>query len=88
MRRLFGGVRPPSTLGTYLRVFTHGHVQQLDAVSSRLLAGLAQKAPGLFAGGGPDGIAFLDVEDSIREVHGHAKQAAAHGYTGVRGLNF
>jgi len=62
--------------------------QQLDAVSSRLLAGLAARAPGLLAGGGPDGIAFLDVEDSIREVHGHAKQAAAYGYTGVRGLNF
>src|SRR5680860_332154 len=88
MGRLFGGVRAPSTLGTYLRTFTHGHVQQLDAVSSRLLAELAQKAPGLLAGGGPDGIAFLDVDDSIREVHGHAKQAAAYGYTGVRGLNF
>ncbi len=88
MRRLFGGVRAPSTLGTYLRSFTHGHVQQLDAVSSRLLARLAQKAPGLLAGGGPGGIAFLDVDDSIREVHGHAKQAAAYGYTGVRGLNF
>lgn len=88
MGRLFGGVRAPSTLGTYLRSFTHGHVQQLDAVSSRLLAGLAQKTPGLLAGGGPGGMVFLDVDDSIREVHGHAKQAAAHGYTGVRGLNF
>ena len=88
MGRLFGGLRAPSTLGTYLRSFTHGHVQQLDAVSSRLLVGLAQKAPGLLAGGGPDGIAFLDVDDSIREVHGHAKQAAAYGYSGVRGLNF
>jgi len=88
MRRLFGGLRAPSTLGTYLRSFTHGHVQQLDAVSSRLLAGLAQQAPGLLAGGGPGGIAFLDVDDSIREVHGHAKQAAAYGYSGVRGLNF
>ena len=40
------------------------------------------------AGGGSGGVAFLDVDDSIREVHGHAKQAAAYGYTGVRGLNF
>jgi hypothetical protein len=39
-------------------------------------------------GGGAGGIAFLDVDDSIREVHGHAKQAAAYGYSGVRGLNF
>lgn len=88
MRRVFGGVRAPSTLGTYLRSFTHGHVQQLDAVSSRLLAGLAERAPGLITGAGDGGIAFLDVDDSIREVHGYAKQAAGYGYTGVRGLNF
>jgi Transposase DDE domain group 1 len=88
MGRLFGGIRAPSTLGTYLRKFTHGHVQQLDAVSSRLLAGLAARTPGLLAGADTNGIAFLDVDDSIREVHGHAKQAAAYGYTGVRGLNF
>jgi hypothetical protein len=88
MGRLFGGVGAPSTLGTYLRSFTHGHVQQLDAVSSRLLAGLAGRAPGLLAGAGDEGIAFLDVDDSIREVHGYAKQAAGYGYTGVRGLNF
>lgn len=30
MGRIFGGVRAPSTLGTCLRAFTHGHVQQLD----------------------------------------------------------
>ena len=30
MGRIFGGVRAPSTLGTFLRSFTHGHVQQLD----------------------------------------------------------
>ena len=55
MGRLFAGVRAPSTLGTYLRSFTHGHVQQLDAVSSRLLAGLADRVPGLLAGVGPGG---------------------------------
>ena len=31
--------------------------------------------------------AFVDVDDTIREVHGYAKQAAAYGYSGVRGLN-
>ena len=40
MPRLFPGVRAPSTLGTFLRTFTHGHVQQLDAVGGDLLAGL------------------------------------------------
>ena len=34
--RLFNGVRAPSTLGTFLRSFTFGHVRQLDAVGSRL----------------------------------------------------
>lgn len=88
MARLFTGIRAPSTLGTYLRSFTHGHVQQLDAVGSRVLAGLTARVPDLLAGGsGAEGIAFLDVDDTIREVHGYAKQAAAYGYTGVRGLN-
>ena len=85
MGRLFTGVRAPSTLGTFLRCFTHGHVQQLDAVSARLLAGLSARVRGLLAGGSQ--IAFVDVDDTIREVHGYAKQAAAYGYTGVRGLN-
>lgn len=87
MSRLFGGVRAPSTLGTFLRTFTHGHVQQLDAAGRRLLAGLAAQVPGLLAGSDGDGIAFVDVDDTIREVHGYAKQGAAFGYSGVRGLN-
>lgn len=91
MARLFAGVRAPSTLGTFLRSFTHGHVQQLERVNRRLLAGLAGRVPGLLAGSGPGGagagLAFVDVDDTIREVHGHAKQAAAVGYTRVRGMN-
>ena len=92
MCRLFTGVRAPSTLGTYLRSFTHGHVQQLDAVNRRLLAALAHRVPGLVPNPtqGVDGsvpMTCVDVDDTIREVHGHAKQAAAVGYTRVRGLN-
>jgi hypothetical protein len=87
MARLFAGVRAPSTLGTYLRSFTHGHVQQLDKLNARLLAGLAGRVPALVAGGDADGLAFVDVDDTIREVHGYAKQAAAYGYTRQRGLN-
>ena len=88
MGRVFDGLRAPSTLGTFLRSFTHGHVQQLDAVGARLLAGLARQAPGLLAGAGPEeAIAFVDVDDTVREVHGYAKQAAAFGYSRVRGLN-
>ena len=88
MGKLFVGLRAPSTYGTFLRSFTHGHVQQLDAVGSRLLAGLTTRAPSLLKGGtDPDGIAFLDLDDTIREVHGYRKQAAAYGYSRVFGLN-
>ena len=45
MGRLFTGVRAPSTLGTFLRAFTFGHVRQLDAVAARLLADLAAATP-------------------------------------------
>ncbi|MEN3124173.1 IS1380 family transposase, partial [Janibacter sp. LM] len=87
MSRLFGGVRAPSTLGTFLRSFTHGHVQQLDAINAGLLAGLTSRVPALLAGADAEGIAMLDVDDTVREVHGYAKQGAAFGYTKQRGLN-
>lgn len=88
MTKLFGGIRAPSTLGTFLRSFTHGHVLQLDAAGSRLLAGLAEQIPGLIGGRGQtEAITFIDVDDSVHQVHGYAKQAAGFGYTGVRGLN-
>lgn len=88
MPKLFTGIRAPSTLGTFLRSFTHGHVKQLGAVASRFLAGLANRVPGLLAGGtDTGGLVFLDLDDTVREVHGYSKQAAAYGYTGVYGLN-
>lgn len=87
MARLFGGVRAPSTLGTFLRTFTHGHVQQLDKANAGLLAGLAARVPGLLAGAEAGGFACIDVDDTVGEVHGYAKQAAAFGYTRQRGLN-
>jgi len=43
MGRLFLGVRAPSTLGTFLRLFTFGHVRQLDAVAAGLLTRLARQ---------------------------------------------
>ena len=45
MRRLFTGIRAPSTLGTFLRCFTFGHVRQLDAVAAPFLARLAGSTP-------------------------------------------
>lgn len=45
MRKLFDGCYAPSTLGSFLRSFTFGHVRQLDAVASRVLIGLHQQTP-------------------------------------------
>src|SRR4051794_2282045 len=89
MGRMFDHAYAPSTLGSFLRSFTFGHVRQLDAVASRFLATLADRTPLV---GGADGVAdgefvLVDVDDTIVEVHGYAKQGAGFGYTGVRGLN-
>ena len=84
MHRLFEGVRAPSTLGTFLRVFRFGHVRQLDAVAARLLAQLAAQTPLL---PGADRVAYVDIDDTIRQTHGYLKQGAGFGYSGVNGLN-
>jgi hypothetical protein len=85
MGRLFDRSYAPSTLGSFLREFTFGHVRQLDAVASRFLAALAGRTELLT--GDPAGMVLVDIDDSIIEVHGHAKQSASFGYTRVRGLN-
>jgi hypothetical protein len=84
MGRLFTGVRAPSTLGTFLRSFTFGHVRQLDAVASRLLVNLAGAAPLL---PGAAELAYVDVDDTLKATYGYAKAGAGRGYTGVKGLN-
>jgi len=84
MDRLFEDVRAPSTLGTFLRAFTFGHVRQLDAVAARLLAALAGQVPLL---PGADRVAYVDVDDTVRATHGYLKQGAGFGYSGVNGLN-
>src|SRR5215207_5331398 len=84
MRRVFAYRYAPSTLGSFLRAFTFGHVRQLDAVGSRFLAGLAGRTPVM---AGIDEHAIVDVDDTVIEVHGYAKQGAGFGYNRVRGLN-
>ena len=84
MGKLFDRPYAPSTLGSFLRAFRFGHVRQLDAVAARFLAGLAARAPLL---PGSAGRVLVDVDDTIIEVHGYAKQGAAFGYSKVRGLN-
>jgi hypothetical protein len=84
MPRLFDQVRAPSTLGTFLRLFRFGHVRQLDAVAAALLTRLVVAAPVLPGAGA---VTFLDIDDTIGQTYGYAKQGAGRGYTGVKGLN-
>ena len=84
MPRLFEQIRAPSTLGTFLRLFTFGHVRQLDAVAARLLPPLAVVVPVL---PGADRFTIVDIDDTVRQTYGYAKQGAARGYTGIKGLN-
>lgn len=85
MGQVFTGVYAPSTLGSFLRAFTIGHVRQLDAVASRFLAGLAAGTPVLAGIDGPD--VMIDIDDTVKEVYGHAKQGVEVGYTRTRGLD-
>jgi hypothetical protein len=84
MGKVFTGAYAPSTLGSFLRAFAFGHVRQLDAVAARFLGGLAAATPLV---SGVDECALVDVDDTIIEVHGYAKQGSGYGYSGVRGLN-
>jgi hypothetical protein len=67
----------PSTLGTFLRAFTFGHVRQLDRV---LADALAAAGPG-------DERLVVDVDSFVGEVFGPGKQGAGFGYTRVRGYH-
>jgi hypothetical protein len=87
----FAGIRAPSTLGSFLRAFTHGNVRQLAAVHPRVLARLVEQTPLL---PGAESLAFVDVDSVQRRVYGASKQGAAFGHAKiasksllVRGLN-
>jgi hypothetical protein len=76
-------VKAGSTLGTFLRCFTWGHVRQLDRVGRELLA----RAWGAGAGPG-DGPLTIDLDSTVCETYGLQKQGALHhGYTHVRGYH-
>jgi hypothetical protein len=86
-----GGIRAPSTLGSFLRAFDHGNVRQLAAVHRRVVVELAARTPLL---PGADTVAFIDVDSVQRRVYGGTKQGAAFGHAKiasksllVRGLN-
>lgn len=82
LSRLFGGVYAPSTLGEFLRTFTHGHVRQLQAASREFLVHLARRTP-LLPGAGA--VTFVDVDSLLRRVYGKQKQGARFGHAKVGG---
>src|SRR3954454_23410013 len=86
MGKVFTGAYAPSTLGSFLRSCTFGHVRQADAVASRFLLNLAEHTD-LLGPRDASGTVMVDIDDTIIEVHGYQKQGAAFGYSGVRGLN-
>jgi len=72
----------PSTVGTWLRSLTFGHIRQLDKLTETLLS------RAWAAGSGPgEAPMTIDLDSTICEVHGYAKQGAAYGYTRQLGLH-
>jgi hypothetical protein len=82
MAEVFGGIRAPSTLGSFLRSFTWGNVRQLDAVARRFLSALAAGTPLL---PGAAVLAFIDMDSMQKRVYGHAKDGAGFGHTKIQG---
>ncbi len=69
-------VMAPSTLGIFLRLFTFGHVRQLEAVTAEAL----RRAWGLGSGPGSKAMT-IDLDSTIVPVHGYKKGGAVYGYT-------
>ena len=80
---LFDEIRAPSTIGTWLRAFNWASVRMLDAVSREVLARAWQAG----LGPEPDADLTVDLDSTICEVYGTAKQGATFGYTKVRGYH-
>jgi len=75
-------VMAPSTLGTFLRSFSFGHVRQLEAVVGETL----RRAWAFGAGPGSARL-VVDLDSTICQVEGKHKQGASFGYTKVRGYH-
>ena len=86
--KVLPGVKAPSTLGTFMRAFTFGHVRQLGAVAAGFLTALAALVP-LLTGHNDhrDAVTWLDVDDTMRQTYGYNKQGVGYGYNKVKGLN-
>lgn len=76
-------VAAASTMGTFLRAFTWGHVRQLDAVSAELLS----RAWRMGAGPGAAPLT-IDIDSTICETYGLQKQGGSRfTYAKVRGYH-
>jgi len=75
-------VMAPSTLGTFLRAFSFGHVRQFEKVIGDTLG----RAWSLGVGPGEHRL-VVDIDSTIREVFGKLKSGAAYGYTKVLGYH-
>jgi hypothetical protein len=80
--KVFGGIRAPSTLGSFLRTFTWGNVSQLQKAHREVLASLCRIAPLL---PGADTLAFADIDSTQNRVYGYKKQGAKYGHTKIAG---
>ena len=69
-------VKPPSTLGTFLRSFRWGHLRQLDRMGRELLA----RACTAGAGPGEEPLT-IDLDSTVCETYGLSKEGARwHNY--------
>jgi hypothetical protein len=63
-------LRAPSTIGTWLRAFSWGHVRQLDAAAGQLL----HRAWAAGAGPNPDEPVTIDIDSTLCKTYGLFKQ--------------
>jgi hypothetical protein len=82
MSTLFAAVYAATTLGQFLREFTHGHTLQLASVLRAHLINLVTLT-GLLPG--IEQRALIDIDSLLRPVFGHAKQGASYGHTKIAG---
>ncbi len=87
VHKVMPGAKAPSTLGTFLRAFTFGHVRQLGAVAAALLATLAAMVTLLPESPEPKAVTWLDVDDTMRETYGYLKEGVGYGYNKVKALD-
>jgi hypothetical protein len=84
MASIFAGVYAPSTLGSFLREFSHGHVRQVQSAGREVLVQLASRTPVL---AGADQVTFVDVDSMLRRCYGKHKQGVAFGHAKVGGYD-